>query len=204
MSNPNDPAQGATTAVNRNRATQPIPILAESAGVPPPELEAERTAALELRPAGIPEPAADAQTRALRRNELVAAAVKAQMAAAEAKLQAPPPRRSKALAYWIGGVVAVLILAGAAGSYLLTRPVLPAPGAAENPAGQPPPPLRAYYDRANSGDVNAMRMLGTMYYNGLNVPQDQKEGIRWYRKAAAAGSVAAAKDLEQLGLSPAQ
>jgi TPR repeat protein len=45
-----------------------------------------------------------------------------------------------------------------------------------------------------------MRMLGTMYYNGLNVPQDTKEGIRWYRKAAAAGSVAAAKDLEQLGL----
>ena len=36
--------------------------------------------------------------------------------------------------------------------------------------------------------------------NGLNVPQDTREGIRWYRKAAAAGSVAAAKDLEQLGL----
>jgi TPR repeat protein len=41
-----------------------------------------------------------------------------------------------------------------------------------------------------------------MYYNGLNVPQDSKEGILWYRKAAAAGSVAAKKDLEQLGLSP--
>jgi TPR repeat protein len=45
-----------------------------------------------------------------------------------------------------------------------------------------------------------MRMLGTMYYNGLNVQQDTREGIRWYRKAAAAGSVAARKDLEQLGI----
>jgi len=49
-----------------------------------------------------------------------------------------------------------------------------------------------------------MRMLGTLYYNGLNVPQDRDEGIRWYRKAAAAGSVAARKDLEQLGLNTEQ
>jgi TPR repeat protein len=40
-----------------------------------------------------------------------------------------------------------------------------------------------------------------MYYNGLNVKRDTSEGIRWYRKAATAGSVAARKDLEQLGLS---
>ena len=43
---------------------------------------------------------------------------------------------------------------------------------------------------------------GPCTYNGLNVPQNTKEGIRWYRKAAAAGSVAAKKDLEQLGLTP--
>jgi len=64
-----------------------------------------------------------------------------------------------------------------------------------------PPALRAYYDKAVLGDATAMRMLGTMYYNGLNVPRDTSEGIRWYRKAAAAGSVAARKDMEQLGLS---
>jgi TPR repeat protein len=104
---------------------------------------------------------------------------------------------------WIGGAVAVLILAGAAASYLRDRPAtLPGdglPGA--SPAREIPPTLRPYYDRAVTGDASAMRMLGTMYYNGLNVPQDTKEGLRWYRKAAAAGSVAARKDLEQLGLS---
>jgi TPR repeat protein len=63
-----------------------------------------------------------------------------------------------------------------------------------------PPTLRPYYDRAMTGDPAAMRMLGTMYYNGLNVSQDREEGILWFRKAAQAGSVAARKDLEQLGI----
>ena len=103
---------------------------------------------------------------------------------------------------WIGGIAAVLILAGAALSYLRMRPSAPGPGPAEGP--DVPPALRPYYDRAVAGDASAMRMLGTMYYNGLNVTQDTRAGIRWYRKAAAAGSVAAARDLEQLGLKPAE
>jgi hypothetical protein len=115
----------------------------------------------------------------------------------------PPPRagaRKRAWRAWLGGIIAVLILAGAAASYLRDRPATvgllgDAPAVLDIPAA-----LHPYYDRARTGDVSAMRMLGTMYYNGLNVPQDTKEGIRWYRKAAAAGSVAAAKDLEQLGL----
>ena len=121
-------------------------------------------------------------------------------------IQVPPlqPRTSariRAWRTWLGGIVAVLILAGAAASYLRDRP---SPGSGllgESPAVLDiPAAMRPYYDRARTGDVSAMRMLGTMYYNGLNVPQDTREGIRWYRKAAAAGSVAAAKDLEQLGL----
>jgi len=112
-----------------------------------------------------------------------------------------PPARGKRLRYWIGAAVAVLILAGVAASFLRERPAAPAPAGAT--AGQDIlPALRPYYQRAQAGDVNAMRMLGTMYYNGLNVPQNTEEGIRWYRKAAAAGSVAAKKDLEQLGLGP--
>jgi TPR repeat protein len=105
--------------------------------------------------------------------------------------------------YWIGGIVAVLILAGATWSYLRDRPSS-APELLGGPRGTKdmPPALRPYYDRAVAGDPIAMRMLGTMYFNGLNVPQDTREGIRWYRKAAAAGSVAAGKDLEQLGLAP--
>ena len=117
----------------------------------------------------------------------------------------PPPAqpRRRTLWSWIGGVVAVLILAGAAASYLRNSPA-PAPGPGEEADARKdmPPSLRPYYEQAKTGDVNAMRMLGTLYYNGLNVPQDTQEGIRWYRKAAEAGSVAAKKDLEQLGLTP--
>ena len=121
--------------------------------------------------------------------------------------QEPPPaarpRRAKTVGTWIGGTVAVLILAGVAASDLRDRPIAtPGDGLlGASPAREIPPTLRPYYDRAVTGDASAMRMLGTMYYNGLNVPQDTKEGLRWYRKAAAAGSVAARKDLEQLGLS---
>jgi TPR repeat protein len=111
-------------------------------------------------------------------------------------------RRRRRLFTWAAGIVAVLIIAGAAASYLgfHTGPA----GAGDDEAAEKdiPPTLRPYYDRAQEGDASAMRMLGTMYYNGLNVPQNTKEGIRWYRKAAAAGSVAAKKDLEQLGLAP--
>jgi TPR repeat protein len=113
---------------------------------------------------------------------------------------AQPARR--AWRYWVGGIAAILILAAAALSIYRERPSgASGPGAEEK---RIPPELRPYYDRAVLGDASAMRMLGTMYYNGLNVPQDTKEGIRWYRKAAAAGSVAAVRDLQQLGLSPTE
>jgi len=120
--------------------------------------------------------------------------------------EAPARPGSKALRSWIIGGIAVLILAGAAASYLRG----PGSGAPSSPAAPDiPPSLRPYYDRAQEGDASAMRMLGTMYYNGLNVRQNSREGIRWFRKAvrwfrkaAAAGSVAAQKDLEQLNLAP--
>ena len=69
--------------------------------------------------------------------------------------------------------------------------------------GDVPQALKPYLDRAEQGDASAMRMLGTMYYNGLNVRKNKPEGVRWFRKAAEGGSVAARKDLEQLGLGPA-
>jgi len=114
---------------------------------------------------------------------------------------APRPVRTRRR-YWIGGIIAILILAGATLSYLRVGPTAADTAGAPKAAKDIPPTLRPYYDRAITGDASAMRMLGTMYYNGLNVPQDTKEGIRWYRKAAAAGSVAAGKDLQQLGLAP--
>jgi hypothetical protein len=112
------------------------------------------------------------------------------------------PRRGR---HWLGGLVAVLILGGVAASYLRDRPAGPPVVPSSAPEEKDiPPTLRPYYYRAQTGDASAMRMLGTMYYNGLNVPQNTAEGVRWYRKAAAAGSVAAQKDLEQLGLAPAE
>ena len=113
----------------------------------------------------------------------------------------PAPAVRPRWSVWIGAIAGVLVLAGAALSYLRMRPS-GAPGPGPMAAPDVPPALRSYYDRAMAGDASAMRMLGTMYYNGLNVAQDTREGIRWYRRAAAAGSVAAAKDLEQLGLNP--
>jgi TPR repeat protein len=46
-----------------------------------------------------------------------------------------------------------------------------------------------------AGDPNAMRYLGVCYVNGLGVPVDRSEGLKWYRRAAAAGSSAAQQDL---------
>ena len=61
-----------------------------------------------------------------------------------------------------------------------------------------PAELRAYFDKANQGDAKAMHMLAVMYYNGLNVRQNREEGLKWYRKAAEAGSQAALKELKQI------
>ena len=43
-----------------------------------------------------------------------------------------------------------------------------------------------------------MRMLGVMYYYGLNVPQDREKGLYWYRKAVEKGSDAARSELSKI------
>ncbi len=115
----------------------------------------------------------------------------------ETRIGGERPRTSR-VGLWAFGILAVLILAASLGYIILTSNQ-DTPTALQS-RRDVPPPLVPYFERADQGDAGAMRMLGTMYYNGLNVRQDRKEGIRWYRKAAAAGSVAARKDLEQLGL----
>jgi hypothetical protein len=74
------------------------------------------------------------------------------------------------------------------------------PQSLEPPAPEIPPALRSYLDKAEKGDPAAMRMLGVMYYNGLNVPRNEREGLKWYRRAADAGSKAAQKELKQMGV----
>ena len=47
--------------------------------------------------------------------------------------------------------------------------------------------LRELQARAKQGDANAQYQLGTMYDNGLGVPKDDKEAVKWWRKAAKQG-----------------
>ncbi|BDU77661.1 tetratricopeptide repeat protein [Mesoterricola sediminis] len=114
----------------------------------------------------------------------------------ETRLEEPAPRPPRTR-QWLFGLLAVVLLGGAVGVYFLG---FGGEGGFALRAPEVPPPVRPYLDLAKEGDPSAMRMLGTMYYNGLNVRQDRREGIRWFRKAAKAGSVAAKRDLEQLGL----
>ena len=41
------------------------------------------------------------------------------------------------------------------------------------------------------GDAEAQYNLGIMYAQGLGVPQDDAEAVRWYRLAAAQGNAGA-------------
>ena len=119
------------------------------------------------------------------------------------KLPPPPeilrPAAPQGSRLWLtlGGLAVLAVLGG--GGYLLffrgTGAPAPLPAAAAEtvPAG-----VQTYLDQARAGDAHAMRMLGVMYYYGLNVPQDREKGIYWYRQAAEKGSDAARKDLAKL------
>lgn len=61
-----------------------------------------------------------------------------------------------------------------------------------------PPDVQVYMDQARAGDTHAMRMLGAMYLQGLNVPKDREKGLYWYRLAADKGSDAARSELSQI------
>lgn len=48
---------------------------------------------------------------------------------------------------------------------------------------------------ARGGDTMAMSLLGVCFQNGLGVPKDAAEAVKWYRKAADAGDTRAMHDL---------
>jgi hypothetical protein len=126
-----------------------------------------------------------------------------------------PASRKRRLPLWAWGALAVLVLGlGFGGVYALQPQWLGIRPQESEPATEPPPTtgakteeapapeipqaLRHYFDEAEKGDAAAMRMLGVMYYNGLNVPRNEAEGLKWYRKAADHGSKAAQKELKLL------
>jgi len=89
---------------------------------------------------------------------------------------------------------------GVLGYLWLVRAPAPAPPAVHDapPAEPIPAGAQVYLEQAKTGDAHAMRMLGVMYYYGLNVPQDREKGLYWYRKAAEKGSDAARSELARL------
>jgi len=48
---------------------------------------------------------------------------------------------------------------------------------------------------AEQGDAEAQWFLGSMYYQGEGVPQDDQEAVRWYRQAADQGDAYAQNTL---------
>ena len=51
------------------------------------------------------------------------------------------------------------------------------------------------FEKANAGDTNAQFKLGFMYANGQDVPKDDIEAVRWYRRAADQGFADAKNNL---------
>lgn len=46
---------------------------------------------------------------------------------------------------------------------------------------------RSWHDASDAGDARASRFLGVMYDTGEGVPQDHRQALDWYRKAADQG-----------------
>jgi hypothetical protein len=122
-----------------------------------------------------------------------------------------PPRREVSICCWVAGVSSLTSVVLAVMLWMKTSSAVPpapapAPSTAKTPAAAPPAgspealhaALKPYLEAAQAGDVNAMRMLGTMYYHGLDLPRNREEGLKWYRKAAASGSKVAEQELKQL------
>jgi TPR repeat protein len=101
----------------------------------------------------------------------------------------------------LGGLVAL----GAVAYFVFTRepasqtaPSYLAGTPEASPVESVPPAAQVYFEQAQAGDAHAMRMLGAMYYYGLNVPRDREKGLFWYRMAAEKGSDAARTELSKL------
>jgi TPR repeat protein len=117
-------------------------------------------------------------------------------------LRPQAPRRSR----WLlpVGLAGLLVLAAAAYGLRSRQPSPQTPGEpgvgmTQGGGTEPvPPAAQVYLEQAQAGDAHAMRMLGAMYYYGLNVPQDRDKGLYWYRKAAEKGSDAARAELSKL------
>lgn len=111
-----------------------------------------------------------------------------------------PSSQAERWPYVVGAAV-LLLIAGAWWAFRAARPKPSAsiPRAETAAAVVMSPDMKAYHDRAEAGDVNAMRLMGLSYGYGLGVPVDQAKGIAWLRRAAKAGNQVALEELKALG-----
>lgn len=74
----------------------------------------------------------------------------------------------------------------------------PAPAHCDDPAAGADVKLKKLRPLAAKGDAHAQYELGLMYDRGIGVPQDYKEAVSWYRKAAEQGNASAQFHLGQM------
>lgn len=192
---PTPPEAHQTIIMNSPASTHPFPQVAPPPSAPTPDL-----------PTLFPDP-----TRTVTMDHLPEVPV---VAPYEEPL---PPKRSGLLMGLLAGAVVIIIIAVVVGilgyraGWFGERSAPPsyADDERNKAAGELPKPvvnpaIQPYLQRAEAGDATAMQMLGHFYYYGMLVPQNREEGLRWYRKAAAAGSVSAQKELANLEGKPGQ
>lgn len=168
-----------------------IPMLAPTAAAAPPAAPAE----------ALPQPVEAVILP--HRAEPVFTAIFAQEDAAPDPLSGGPAGRR---GLWLAAGAALVFLALGIW-YLVDRRATEGAGpeAAATPAAIPAPVPAGYQEvlrQAQAGDVAAMRNLGAVYTYGLGVPVHRQEGLRWYKKAAAAGSTVAAEEVKALESPP--
>lgn len=204
-----EPSPDAT--VRLSVGEPPNPYATQSLNIPK-LLGAESTLKLQL---GAPEPPAD-QTQKLVlprvdeppiRRQKVDPPVETDGQTQKLPIASEPP--PKPFNWKLPALVGVLIVIGVVGFLMLPRgtapkeappkvAATPTPAKVAAPVESVPPEVQVYVDQAKAGDTHAMRMLGAMYLQGLNVPKDREKGLYWYRQAAEKGSDAARIELSQI------
>ena len=130
--------------------------------------------------------------RVQRLDQLMEAAGQTQNLPVVAKAPSSPPWK-------VPLALGAFVVLGTAVYLVSSRgPGIPSPSTAAVRPKPASPGAQLYLEQAKAGDAHAMRMLGVMYYYGLNVPQDREKGLSWYRKAADKGSIAARAELSKL------
>ena len=85
--------------------------------------------------------------------------------------------RTRNLSFRRGGVLVLSTLVALAGLHWT--------GVAQPVAAAQTSDIRT---RAEQGDADAQARLGSMYFLGQRVPQDDREAVRWFRRAAEQGN----------------